>query len=515
MKNYLIILLLITLSACQTKTATKNEVKSQYEANWESLQKHQTPEWFKDAKFGIYFHWGVYSYMGKGEWYSRQMYEDKDKGWNHWLREHHLNTYGDSVHYHDFIPEFTAEHFDADDWAQLFKKSGAQFAGPVAEHCDNFSNWDSKVNKYNTVNYGPKRDLVGELEKAIKGQDLKFVTTFHHSWEWAWYNRWSGYIDTTDVEFDEFYGEWTAPETFGKMSAGFAASGQGSHNIDPKYAPSRKFVDTWKEKVYEVVDRYQPDLLWFDSRVFVIPEKDRQEMVAHYYNKEQEWNKELVLTYKNNDLPKGVGVIDLEKGRMDEKTEFPWLTDDSYAWHGWSWRADLDLKTPDVIITELVDIVSKNGCLLLNITPTHDGKIPKEMRTGLLEVGEWLKTNGEAVFNTRPFVTYGEGVTKLKKNHFGGVQGFGINYQAKDFRFTTNGENLYITQLAMPKGGEDFILHSFATDSVASGYTINQVELLGSDEKIKWSQSDKGLSITAPNTFPNDKALVYKLNIKQ
>ncbi|WP_430934618.1 alpha-L-fucosidase [Saccharicrinis sp. 156] len=513
MKNYLILLLLIVLMGCQTKTTVENS-SQKYKADWESLKQHKTPEWFKDAKFGIYFHWGVYSYMGKGEWYSRQMYEDKDTGWNHWLREHHLDTYGDSVHYHDFIPKFTAEHFDASDWAELFKKSGAQFAGPVAEHCDNFSNWDSKVNKYNTVNYGPKRDLVGELEKAIKSQDLKFVTTFHHSWEWGWYNRWSGLIDTSDVEFDEFYGEWTAPETFDSFRGGHAASGQFKGKVNPKYAPSRKFANTWKEKIYEVVDKYQPDLLWFDSRVFLLPEKDRQEMVAHYYNKGLEWNKDIVLTYKNEDLEKGVGVLDLEKGRFDEKTDFPWLTDDSYAWHGWSWREDLNLKTSDVIIDELIDITSKNGCLLLNITPTHDGLIPQEQRDGLLEIGKWLETNGEAIFNTRPFVTFGEGVTQLKKNHFGGVQGFGVTYQPEDFRFTQNGSNLYISQLALPAAGKEYLLKSFAKDGLAGTFKIASINLLGSQEEIKWKQNDKGLYITAPLKAPNNKTIVYKVKLK-
>lgn len=504
------IFLFVILFATQFAWAQK-----QFEPNWESLKSHQTPEWFRDAKFGIYFHWGVYSYMGKGEWYSRQMYEEKDEGWNHWLREHHLETYGDSVHYHHFIPKFTAKYFDADDWADLFKKSGAKFVGPVAEHCDNFSNWNSKVNKYNTVNYGPKRDIVGELAKSIKAQDLKFVATFHHSWEWSWYNLWSGLIDTTDAEFRDLYGEYTLPGTFESFrNAGHEASGQYNGTVHSKYAPSREFVDTWKTKIFEVVDTYEPDMLWFDSRLFLLPEKDRQEMVAHYYNKALEWNKDVVLTYKNQDLAEGAGVLDLEKGRFDEKTDFPWLTDDSYAWHGWSWRADLNLKTPQIILQELVDISSKNGCLLLNITPTHDGIIPQEQRDGLIEIGKWLEINGEAIFETRPFVTYGEGNTKLKKNHFGGVQGFGVEYRSTDFRFTQNGKYLYITQLVPPKAGEEFLLQSFATEGKASEYTASKITVLGSKENIKWDQSDAGLRITAPKQIPNDKLIVYKVKLK-
>lgn len=487
---------------------------STYKPNWKSLEQHQTPEWFRNAKFGIYFHWGVYSYMGKGAWYSRQMYEQKSEGWGRDIRPYHLKTYGDSVQYHDFIPKFTAKYFDADDWAALFKQAGVKFVGPVAEHCDGFSNWDSKVNRYNVVNYGPHQDLVGELEKAIKAQGLKFVTTFHHSWEWGWYNLWSGLIDTTNTEFRDLYGEMTLPETFDSFRGGADASGQYKGKVNLKYSPSQKFVNTWKTKIYEVVDKYKPDHLWFDSRLFVIPEKDREEMVAHFYNKGLEWGKPVVLTYKNEDLPKGVGVLDLERGRMNEKTDFPWLTDDSYAWNSWSWRPDLELKTPQIIIDELVDIVSKNGCLLLNITPTCDGLIPDEMRSGLLEIGKWLKVNGEAVYNTRPFVTYGEGPTVLKANHFGGVQGHGVEYQPEDFRFTQNEDKLYIIQLAKPVPGKEYLLKSFANGNKAAKTKISGIRVLGSNEKIKWSQTNKGLMIISPLELPNNKAIVYKAKIE-
>jgi len=486
-----------------------------YSADWESLEQHKTPEWFLDAKFGIYFHWGVYSYMGKGEWYSRQMYDEIQKGFGKDVRPHHLETYGKDVHYHDFIEKFTAKHFDAKDWAKLFKASGAKYVGPVAEHCDNFSNWDSKVNKYNTVNYGPKRDIVGELEKAIKAEDMKFVTTFHHSWEWSWYNTWSGRIDTTAVGFEDFYGEKTLPETFGNLSTGFKASGKFTGKMDPKYAPSRKFIDTWKAKIFEVVDKYEPDLLWFDSRLFVIPEKDKQEMIAHYYNKGEEWNKPVVMTYKNEDLPLNIAVIDLERGRFDEKTDFPWLTDDSYAWNSWSWRKDLRLKTSNIIIDEIIDISSKNGCLILNITPSSDGIIPEEMRTGLLEIGEWLKVNGEGIYETRPYLTYGEGTTKLKKNHFGGVQGDGVKYQPTDFRFTQNKAKdiVYIIQLEIPEPNQEFILKTFAKSGIAKNEQIKSISLIGSHETIKWEKNDNGLKIIAPKEFPNQKALVYKVNL--
>lgn len=517
MKNSIIGLAFIVFVSCNAQQKKANikdsDTKKIYQPNWESLKQHQTPEWFRDAKFGIYFHWGVYSKIGRGEWYPRQMYEVKEEGWGKDEREYHLKTYGKEVQYHDFIKDFTAEHFDANEWANLFKSSGAKFAGPVAEHCDNFSNWDSKVNKFNAVNYGPKLDLVGELEKAIKSKNLKFVATFHHSWEWGWYNTWSGLIDTTAVGFEGFYGERTLPETFNKLSTK-DASGKSIGIIESKYAPSRKFVDTWKAKIFEVVDQYKPDLLWFDSRLFVIPEKDRQEVVAHFYNKGIEWKKPVALTYKNEDLAKDVAIIDLEKGRFDEKTEFTWLTDDSYAWNSWSWRPIMRLKTPHIILDELADIVSKNGNLILNITPTYDGLIPDEMKKGLLEIGNWLSKYGESIYNTRPFVTYGEGVTVLKKNHFGGVQGDGVEYTPKDFRYTTNGKTLYIIQLVAPKAAEEFFLKSFAKGELAQNVVLKDIVLLGSKEKVVWKMTNNGIVLKAPKVNPDDKIIVYKATIK-
>ncbi len=518
MKRLILSTLLCAAAVAPTQAQIWDEsgITWQEKELWEKAKQHQTPEWFMDAKFGVYFHWGIYSYMGKGEWYSRHMYDEIESGFGQDVRPTHLKTYGEDVHYHDFIPFFTADRFDAKEWAKLFKESGFKFAGPTAEHCDNFSNWDSSVNRFNTVNYGPKRDLVGELEKAIKGEGLKFVTTFHHSWEWGWYNLWSGRIDTSDPEFLGFYGEWTPEATFNSFSSQskHAASGQFYGEVKKEYAPSRSFVNIWKEKIYEVIDKYEPDLLWFDSRLFLLPEKDRAEMVNYYYDRAKERKQEVVLTYKNLDLPVDSAVIDLEQGRMDKKTEYPWLTDASYAWYGWSWKADLVNKTPNDIVDELVDIVSKNGCLILGITPTADGVIPREQREGMLQVGKWLKTNGEAIYDTRPFVVYGEGTTKLKENTFGGVVARGVKFTDTDFRFTTNGNYLYIIQLAAPKSGEKYTIKSLANGS-AAGRQIQKVSMLGSKESIAWSRNSDGLTIIAPkNGSAFEEAVVYKVKLK-
>ncbi len=463
-------------------------------------ERTPAPDWFRDGKFGIYFHWGIYSVPAFGtEWYPRHMYLENHKGWGAEVRPFHLETYGRDKHYHQFIPDFTAAKFDAQEWAKLFKASGAKYAGPVAEHCDNFSMWDSKINKWNAVNMGPERDVVGELEKAIKGEGLKFVTTFHHQWNWSWYPTWSGLVDTSTTDLQEFYGEWTSPETFGKY---------GSN--PEEYGPSEEFIEYWKAKVNEVVDGYKPDMLWFDSRLNSIPMAHRMEVINHFYDMAAKNKKSVVVNFKNKDLPSGSGVLDIERGRLDEKVDYPWLTDDSWDWSGWNYKENHDYKSANHILDGLIDIVSKNGSLLLNIGPRADGTIPEEVRLGLLELGSWLEQYGEAIYGTRPFLTYGEGPTKLVKGPHGGVTDRGISYTDEDFRYTTHGNTLYIIQLGDPEVSKEYILKTFSNEGLAAHLKIESLELVGSIETLSWSQMEDGLHLTAPGNVPDKKAVVYK-----
>ena len=467
-----------------------------YQSNWESLQTHKTPEWFRDAKFGIYFHWGVYSAPAfGGEWYPRWMYYPG----THWGKnyfEHHRQTWGDQSEfgYKDFIPLFTAEHFNADEWAELFAKAGAQFAGPVAEHADGFSMWDSNVNKWNAAQMGPKRDVVGELEQAIRKQGLKFMTSFHHQWLWGWYPTWRAEYDCGNPEFADFYGP-ALPET-------------SAHYRKPVPLPDSAFQRTWYDKIIEVIDAYQPDLIWFDSRAAIIDSTVRMDMLSYYYNRAQEWGRDVTITYKNEDFVQGSGVVDLERGRMSSLTNYPWLNDDSIDWNSWCHVSEPNYKPVNRLIDGLVDIVSKNGALLLNITPTAQGEIPQGVRDRLLQMGEWLALNGEAIYGSRPWTIFGGGPTKVAEGHF--TENKIGEFTAQDIRFTTKGDTLYAIALDWP--GSQLVITSLGRRAGLFHGDISSVRLLGHAEPLPFTQKEDALVISLPDSKPCEHAFVFVIN---
>ena len=477
----------------------QNKINEQFEPNWESLSMYECPEWFKDAKFGIYTHWGVYSVPkapGKTDWYGRFMYAEGTSN-----NKHHLENFGpvDKFGYKDLVPLFKAEKFNADEWADLFVKAGAQFAGPAGEHADGFSMWNSKVNPWNAVSKGPKRDIVAEMEKAIRKRGLKYVVSLHHSWLWGWFPTWQEGTDCFNPENASLYGE-KLPKTSRKIE-----TKERVKNCNPM--PSKKFEEVWLEKVKEVVEGYSPDLLWFDNRMEILSESIRQQMVAHYYNFAAENNIEAVLTFKRPDLPLGVGTVDLERARMPEIYPEPWLTDNSISRNTWSWTTDLECYSENRLIDDLVDIVSKNGCLLLNVAPHPDGTIPEEQKQRLLAMGNWLKLNGEAIYKSRPWLIYGEGPTVTKTGHLADKRFDG--FTDEDIRFTTRNGQLYAIALGWPESG---VLPIKSLGNTAYNGVINSIELIGCNEKLEWEQKELSLEIKLPTEKPCNNAFVFKIN---
>lgn len=498
--DYLLVLLFllgITIPSCQkSNQEARKSTASQprYTADWSSLRKHQTPDWFLDAKFGIYCHWGPYSVPAyQTEWYSHRMYQKGDP-----IRKYHEATYGpvSTFGYKDFIPMFRAEQFDAEKWAELFLRAGAKFGGPVSEHADGFAMWDSKLTEWDAKDKGPRRDVVGEMANALRKRGLKFIATYHRHWMYAWFPTWDLQTDAAKPALSGLYGPKVPEGTFV----------MANKPTDP--LPDEAFNREWYDRLVELVDKYEPDLVWFDNKMDIIDEKYRRKFLSYYYNNGVEQDREVVVTYKFTDLQPGSAVLDLERARMSEAQSFPWLTDDSIDWKAWCDIQNPDYKSVNRLIDFLVDVVSKNGCLLLNITPKANGEIPAPVRERLLAMGDWLKINGEAIYGTRPWAIYGEGPTEVVEGHLSEHQN--ADHTAKDIRYTTKGNDLYAIVLDWP--GEEVILPALGSNSQWYGAAIGEVTLLGSKEQLEWRRSEEGLIIkTRSKPKGVDHAFVFRI----
>ena len=469
-----------------------------FEPTWNSLSQYAMPEWLRDAKFGIYTHWGIYSvpaYGSNGTWYGNNIYNPKCPHFRH-----HAETYGDQKEfgYKDFIPQFTAEKFDADEWAQLFKDAGAKFAGPVAIHHDNFAMWDSVVNPWNSKAMGPKRDVTGELEKAIKGQGMKYITTFHHAYNW-WFFPKSEDFDTVDPAAEVLY----------------------SRAKTDKDLPDAEYLRVWYEQIIEVIDKYDPDMLWFDFGLGRIPERYRKHFLAYYYNRAHETGKEVTVAYKAmNDegynLSALTGIYDLEVGKMNELTPNTWLSDtcvDAGPQGCWSHVNNIGYKSSERLIHNLIDRTSKNGYLLLNVGPRADGTIPQPAQDCLRDIGKWLEINGEAIFGTVPWLHYGEGPTKTE-----GGSHFNENNEARftchDVRYTCKDDAVYVTSLGRP--GQVLSCPKMAKCEQLHPQDILKIEMLGDDgSPLEWAIDVDGLHITVPDVVPSTVAVSFKITVKQ
>lgn len=490
-KVNLIVLAMMLLTIFYQPHAT---AQMRYQPTWNSLKNHATPQWLKDGKFGIYTHWGIYAVPAQGPngtWYAHNLYNKPDGP----ERKYHESTYGplEKFGYKDFIPMFTGEKFNADEWAELFMNAGARFAGPVAEHHDGFAMWDTKYSEWNAAKMGPKRDVVGELARAVKKRDMKFVTAFHHAEAWFYFPTWDKRYDCGDPKYSGLYGP-----------------------IHERGAlPDKAFLDNWKGKIVEVIDKYDPDFIWFDFGLRLVTDSYKQDVLAYYYNHALTQNKEVVVTYKSNDLPPGAGLLDWELGQEPDLTYYDWITDTSIDdGQGWGYVKGLGFKSVNNLVDNLVDRVSKNGYLLLNIGPKPDGSIPEEAKERLLGMGKWLEINGEAIYGTTTWGIAAEGPTKLDK-----PSGNGFNekndllFTAEDIRFTVKDNNLYATVLDWP--GEKVLIKSLAPkgNTWAGLYPteIASVTMLGDNKELKWEMTKEGLIIQTPKTRPCDYAYVFKI----
>jgi alpha-L-fucosidase len=477
-------------TAALVKTVEEVSTKGPFKAEWASLETQKVPDWYLNAKFGIFIHWGAYSVPAFGtEWYPRQMYKKDSAEF-----KHHLATYGPQAEfgYKDFIPKFTAEKFDARRWAELFKNAGAKYVVPVAEHHDGFPMYDCGVTDWSAAKMGPKRDVIGELARAVRRQGLHFGASTHRAEHWWFFDEGTSF--DSDVRNPAFFG------LYGPARSRKLAESQAE-------PPDRAFLDDWLARTSEIVDKYRPELVWFDwwieQPVF---EPYLRKFAAFYYNRGAEWGRGVAVNYKNKAFPPKAAVLDIERGQLAEIRPFFWQTDTSISKNSWGYVSRQDYKTADAIVDDLVDIVSKNGALLLNIGPKPDGTIPEPEEKILLEIGRWLSVNGEAVYGTRPWKVYGEGPTPVVEGSFNDTKRAG--FTAEDIRFTTKGDVLYAIALAWPENGR------LVVGSLAKGKAdVTSVGLLGRAGKVEWKQEANGLVVTLPADKPCDHAFSLKITV--
>ncbi len=482
--------------------------QGKFNATPESLMSYECPEWFKNAKFGIWSHWGPQCVPMQGDWYARNMYIE-----GHPQHEYHQKNYGHQSEfgYKDIIKLWKAENFDADKLMQLYKRVGAKYFVSLASHHDNFDCWDSKHHKWNSVNYGPRKDIVGLWKEAADKAGLNFGVTVHHERSYSWFSTNKGSdtkgeykgvpYDGNLFEYEDLYYENHRDSNFGY----------------PKH-PSYQFVKGWYDRVSDLVEKYNPDLLYTDGAIpFDVVGRSA---VANFYNhniKANGGNLQAVYNLKDcrerekktgriyGEYYEGCGVEDIERGVVKDINPMPWQTDTCIG--GWYYKEGIEYKTAAAVIKMLVDIVSKNGNLLINFPLRPDGTLDEKEIEVAEGIADWMSVNSECIYDTRPFTHFGEGPETTAGGEFNETE---IDYTSENYRFTTKGDNIYAICLGWPDSGE-FIVKSFGKKAFAKD--IKSVEILGCKEDLKWTVTENFLIVNTPKEKPCKTAYVIKVNV--
>ncbi len=456
-----------------------------YTDRWESLAKHPAPEWFRDAKLGIFIHWGIYSVPAfANEWYSRNMYQQGTPEF-----EHHVKTWGPQKEfgYKDFIPLFRAEKFDPEKWISLFREAGAKYVVPVAEHHDGFQMYRSELSRWNAAEMGPKRDVLGELSAEAKKQGLVNGASTHRIEHW-WFMGGGRHFES-DITDQEKRGDFYWPAV--------AEQPENHDDLFSEPVPSEEFLNDWMIRTVELIDRYEPKELYFDWWIQIAAAKPYlRKIAAYYYNRAAQWGRDVMIAYKHDAFAFGTAVVDIERGQFDSVQPFPWQTDTAIAKNSWCYTEGNDFKKPWSILCDLVDVVAKNGTMLLNVGPKADGTISEEDTRVLKEIGAWMKMNGEAIYGSRPWRYAQEGPTRQEKGQF--TDGKDKIYTSEDFRFTEKDGKIYAACMRYPEDGKILIRSlgrkEHTADSPFYGI-IDDVDVLGFGEKPVWKQTGEGLEI--------------------
>ena len=490
---------------------TRNEYLSQidaviaagpYSADWASLTQHPTPQWYHRGKLGIFVHWGIYSVPAFGnEWYSRNMYNPARRE-----GQHHVATYGpqDRFGYKDFIPLFRGEHFDADAWVGLFKRAGARYVMPVSEHHDGFAMYDTAFNRWNAARMGPCRDVMGGIKTACERQGLQFCASNHRAEHYYFMNL--GRLISSDVN-DPAYADFYGPAVYRPDLD--AANMSDTTETPSTQGPTEEWLTDWMVRICEFIDNYQPKLIYFDWWIQNYSFKPYlKKIAAYYYNRAHQWGREVSINYKREAFAPGAATFDVERGALTGISPVPWQTCTAIGKNSWGYTRDNEFKSPRQIICDLIDIVSKNGMLLLNVGPRADGTITEEEPRVLLELGAWLEINGEGIYDTVPWKTFGEGSVNAESGFF--MDGEEKPFTAEDFRFTYRDGNIYAFWMR-PEG------RTVRIRSMAAGgrydFGIESVRMLGEAAALPFERDAEGLRLGLPAEVSPQRPVCFKIRL--
>jgi len=504
-------------------------IEGPFRPNWESLRAYRHPEWFRDAKFGIWAHWSPQCVPEQGDWYAHGMYIQGSSQYNY-----HVKTYGhpSQFGYKDICNLWRAENWNPEELIQRYAKAGAKYFVALANHHGNFDCWNSKHHPWNCVNIGPKRDIVGRWEKVARAHGLRFGITVHGTPGRVWREFMPvryGSDNSGPLKGVPYDGVLTKADGKDKWWDGRDPQ-QFNGRPHDQNDPCPEFVENFMLRVQDIIDQYNPDLLYFDDNcdwyfdggspfgkelnVWLGMPELTPPIMAYYYNANMRHNTgklEAVFNIKN--VPKVVWntlVRDFEMSQAQGLQSAPWQTDACIG--GWHYSRSIfeshNYRTTQSMVHLLADVVSKNGNLLLNIPlPGHGRPDPDEFAF-LDNFGDWMRLNGEAIYSTRPWNTDGEGPTKG-----GGAKAYGAipTYVTGDIRFTTKGDTLYAIALAWPEDGK-LVIKSLATSSRYYPGEISRVGLLGSEPSLQWSRDAGGLTVKLPQKPPCEHAFVFKIH---
>lgn len=537
MKRIIILLFCLLTTRLHSQDQNEKVISGKFEPTWESLSQYEVPEWFRDAKFGIWAHWGPQCQPEQGDWYARFMY---DEGSRQYLW--HIKNYGHPsvIGFKDVIHDWKAENWDPEELVKLYKRAGARYFFALGNHHDNFDLWNSEYQEWNSVNIGPEKDIIAGWAKAAKNNGLPFGISIHASHAWIWYET----AQRSDKEGSyagiPYDGKLTKADGTGTWWEGLDPQklyvqnhplSEGSENTNELYKqwgwgngaalPSEDYCNNFLNRIIDVINKYHPDLIYFDDTGLPLwPVSDvGLKIAAHYYNSSiEQHNGRLEAVLFGKILTKDQKeclVWDVERGAPDNIQEKPWQTCTCIG--DWHYKRSIyennGYKTAKTVIQMLADIVSKNGNLLLNIPVRGDGTIDEKEVAIVEEIADWMDVNSECIYSTRPWYIFGEGPVAESANPIeaqGFNEGKGKPYTSEDIRFTKKGDALYAIVMEPPDNGL-VLIKSFAIKSKYMQGNIKKAELLGGTI-ADYSFDDEGLRIKLTKDVKTGMPLVFKIS---